>query len=189
MEGKLIIFSAPSGAGKTSIIKYLLDKISSTEFSISATSRKPRNDEKNGIDYHFMSVYSFKKKIENNDFIEFEEVYDNVFYGTLNSEIDRIRQNNKTVLLDMDVKGGLKIKSIFKEKALSIFVKPPSIKSLGKRLTKRALDTKKSIQERLKKSEFELSFAEKFDIVLENTDLGKTKNEAFRIVSQFIEGK
>ena len=189
MEGKLIIFSAPSGAGKTSIIKYLLDKVSSTEFSISATSRKPRNDEKNGIDYHFMSVGSFKKKIENNDFIEFEEVYDNVFYGTLNSEIDRIWQNGNTVLLDMDVKGGLKIKSIFKEKALSIFVKPPSIKALDNRLTKRALDTQKSIHERLKKSEFELSYAEEFDVVLKNNDLDKTKNEAFRIVSEFIEGK
>ena len=189
MEGKLIIFSAPSGAGKTSIIKYLLDKISSTEFSISATSRKPRKNEKNGIDYHFISINSFKKKIENNDFIEYEEVYENVFYGTLNSEIDRIWQNGKTVLLDMDVKGGLKIKSIFKEKALSIFIKPPSIKSLDNRLAKRALDTQKSIQERLKKSEFELGYAEEFDIVLENNDLDKTKNEAFRIVSEFIEGK
>ena len=189
MEGKLIIFSAPSGAGKTSIIKYLLDKISSTEFSISATSRKPRDNEKNGIDYHFMSVDSFKKKIKNNDFIEFEEVYANVFYGTLNSEVDRIWQNGKTVLLDMDVKGGLKIKSIFKEKALSIFIKPPSIKALDKRLTKRALDTQKSIQERLKKSKFELNYAEEFDIVLENNDLDKTKNKAFRIVSEFIKGK
>ncbi len=189
MEAKLIIFSAPSGAGKTSIIKYLLDKISPTEFSISATSRKPRENEKNGIDYYFMSVNSFKKKIENNDFIEYEEVYENVFYGTLNSEIDRIWQNGKTVLLDMDVKGGLKIKSIFKEKALSIFVKPPSIKALDNRLTKRALDTQKSIQERLKKSEFELGYAEEFDIILENKDLDKTKNEAFRIVSEFIEGK
>ena len=189
MEGKLIIFSAPSGAGKTSIIKYLLDKISSTEFSISATSRKPRQNEKNGIDYHFMSIDSFKKKIKNNNFIEFEEVYANVFYGTLNSEVERIWQNGKTVLLDMDVKGGLKIKSIFKKKALSIFIKPPSIKALDKRLTKRALDTKKSIQERLKKSEFELSYAEEFDIVLENNDLDKTKNKAFRIVSEFIEGK
>ena len=189
MEGKLIVFSAPSGAGKTSIIKYLLDKILSTAFSVSATSRKPRDNEKNGIDYHFMSVNSFKRKIENNDFIEFEEVYDNVFYGTLNSEIDRIWQKGKTVLLDMDVKGGLKIKSIFKEKALSIFVKPPSIKSLDNRLTKRALDTKKSIQERLKRSKFELSFAKKFDIILENNDLDKTKNEAFRIVSEFINCK
>ena len=142
MEAKLIIFSAPSGAGKTSIIKYLLDKISSTEFSISATSRKPRQNEKNGIDYHFMSVDSFKK-IKNNDFIEFEEVYANVFYGTLNSEVDRIWQNGKTVLLDMDVKGGLKIKSIFKENALSIFIKPPSIKALDKRLTKEHLIPKK----------------------------------------------
>ena len=189
MEGKLIIFSAPSGAGKTSIIKYLLDKISSTEFSISATSRKPRKNEKNGIDYHFISVNSFKKKIENNEFIESEVVYENVFYGTLNSEIDRIWKNGKTVLLDMDVKGGLKIKSIFKKKALSIFIKPPSIKSLDNRLAKRALDTQKSIQERLKKSEFELGYAEEFDIILENKDLDKTKNEAFRIVSEFIEGK
>ena len=189
MEGKLVIFSAPSGAGKTSIIKYLLDKILSTEFSISATSRKPRENEKNGVDYYFISVDSFKKKIRNNDFIEFEEVYANVFYGTLNSEVDRIWQNGKTVLLDMDVKGGLKIKSIFKAKALSIFIKPPSIKALDKRLTKRALDTQESIQERLKKSEFELSYAEEFDIVLENNDLDKTKNTAFRIVSEFIEGK
>ena len=189
MEAKLIIFSAPSGAGKTSIIKHLLDKISPTEFSISATSRKPRENEKNGIDYHFMSVNSFKKKIENDDFIEFEEVYPNVFYGTLNSEIYRILEKGKTVLLDMDVKGGLKIKSIFKEKALSIFVKPPSIESLESRLTKRSLDSKKSIKERLKKSEFEFGFAEKFDMVIENNDLDKTKSKAFRIVSEFIEGK
>ena len=189
MEAKLIIFSAPSGAGKTSIIKYLLDNISCTEFSISATSRKPRDNEKNGIDYYFMSVDSFKKKIKNDDFLEFEEVYASVFYGTLNSELDRIWQNGKTVLLDMDVKGGLKIKSIFKEKALSVFIKPPSLKVLDKRLTKRALDTQKSIQERLKKSEFELSYAEEFDVVLENKDLDKTKNKAFRIVSEFIDGK
>ena len=189
MDGKLIIFSAPSGAGKTSIIKYLLDKISSTEFSISATSRKPRKNEKNGIDYHFIPFNSFKKKIENNEFIESEEVYENVFYGTLNSEIDRIWQNGKAVLLDMDVKGGLKIKSIFKEKALSIFIKPPSIKSLDNRLAKRALDTQKSIQERLKKSEFELDYADKFDVILENKDLDKTKIEAFRIVSEFIDSK
>lgn len=189
MEGKLIIFSAPSGAGKTSIIKYLLDKISSTEFSISATSREPRENEKNGIDYHFMSVDSFKKKIDNNDFIEFEEVYANVFYGTLNSEINRIFEEGKTVLLDMDVKGGLKIKSIFKEKALSIFVNPPSIESLDNRLTKRALDSKKSIKERLKKSEFEFGFAKKFDIVLENEDLDETRREALRIVNEFINCK
>ncbi len=189
MNGKLIVFSAPSGAGKTSIIKYLLDKNLSAEFSISATTRKPRKKEKNGVDYHFMSVDLFKKKIKNKDFIEFEEVYDNVFYGTLNSEIDRIWNSGKIVMLDMDVMGGLKIKSIFKENALLVFVKPPSIKSLDKRLNKRALDTKKSILERLKKSEFELSYAEKFDVVLENNDLFKTKNEAFRIVSEFIKSK
>tara|TARA_B100001939_G_scaffold290857_1_gene262446 strand:+ start:999 stop:1568 length:570 start_codon:yes stop_codon:yes gene_type:complete len=189
MEGKLVIFSAPSGAGKTSIIKYLLDKILSTEFSISATSRKPRENEKNGVDYYFMSVDSFKKKIRNNDFIEFEEVYANVFYGTLNSEVNRILKKNKTVILDMDVKGGLKIKSIFKEKALSIFVKPPSIESLDRRLAKRGLDSKKSIKERLEKSEFEFGFAEKFDIILENKDLDKTKSKAFRIVSEFVMGK
>ena len=189
MEAKLIIFSAPSGAGKTSIIKYLLDNISCTEFSISATSRKPRDNEKNGIDYYFMSVDSFKKKIKNDDFLEFEEVYASVFYGTLNSELDRIWQNGKTVLLDMDVKGGLKIKSIFKEKALSIFIKPPSIKALDKRLTKRALDSKRSIKERLKRSEFEFGFAKKFDIVLENNDLDKTQSDALRIVRGFIDGK
>ena len=189
MEGKLVIFSAPSGAGKTSIIKYLLDKILSTEFSISATSRKPRENEKNGVDYYFMSVDSFKKKIRNNDFIEFEEVYANVFYGTLNSEINRILKKSKTVILDMDVKGGLKIKSIFKEKALSIFVKPPSIESLDRRLAKRGLDSKKSIKERLEKSEFEFGFAEKFDIILENKDLDKTKSKALRIVSEFVMGK
>ncbi len=189
MEGKLVIFSAPSGAGKTSIIKYLLDKILSTEFSISATSRKPRENEKNGVDYYFISVDSFKKKIRNNDFIEFEEVYANVFYGTLNSEINRILKKSKTVLLDMDVKGGLKIKSIFKEKALSIFVKPPSTESLERRLAKRGLDSKKSVKERLEKSEFEFGFAEKFDIILENKDLDKTKSMAFRIVSEFIMGK
>ena len=174
---------------KTSIIKYLLDKNLSAKFSISATTRKPRKNEKNGVDYHFMSVDLFKKKIKNKDFIEFEEVYDNVFYGTLNSEIDRIWNSGKIVMLDMDVMGGLKIKSIFKENALLVFVKPPSIKSLDKRLNKRALDTKKSILERLKKSEFELSYAEKFDVVLENNDLFKTKNEAFRIVSEFIKSK
>ena len=188
--GKIIIFSGPSGSGKTTIVKHLLKKENlSLAFSISATSRKPRDNEKNGIDYYFMSVDSFKKKIKNDDFLEFEEVYASVFYGTLNSEIDRIWQNGKTVLLDMDVKGGLKIKSIFKKKALSIFVKPPSIKSLDNRLTKRALDTQKSIQERLKKSEFELDYADKFDVILENKDLDKTKIEAFRIVSEFIDSK
>ena len=136
-----------------------------------------------------MSVDSFKKKIRNNDFIEFEEVYANVFYGTLNSEVNRILKKNKTVILDMDVKGGLKIKSIFKEKALSIFVKPPSIESLDRRLAKRGLDSKKSIKERLEKSEFEFGFAEKFDIILENKDLDKTKSKAFRIVSEFVMGK
>ena len=190
MSGKAVILCAPSGSGKTTLAKFLLsnEKLN-LKFSVSATTREMRINEQDGIDYTFLEINNFKNKINNGEFIEYEEVYHNVFYGTLNSEIDRIWKNGKTILLDMDVKGGLKIKSIFKKKALSIFIKPPSIKSLDNRLAKRALDTQKSIQERLKKSEFELGYAEEFDIVLENKDLDKTKNEAFRIVSEFIEGK
>ncbi len=185
-KGKLLIFSAPSGAGKTTIVRYLMGEIPSLEFSISAASRKPRPGERNGYDYYFLTAAEFKEKIQENAFVEWEEVYKNHFYGTLHSEVERIRNRGKHVVFDVDVKGGVNIKKQFGDDALAIFVKPPSVEELKKRLLGRATETEESLKKRLDRSVFELEFEDKFDVTLINDNLDKAKAEAMKLVKEFI---
>jgi len=185
-KGKLLIFSAPSGAGKTTIVRYLMGEIPSLEFSISAASRKPRHGEKDGYDYYFMSATEFKEKIQENAFVEWEEVYKDHFYGTLHSEVERIRNGGKHVVFDVDVKGGVNIKKQFGDEALAVFVKPPSVEELKKRLLGRNTETEESLKKRLDRSVFELGFEDKFDVTLVNDNLDEAKAEAIKLVKGFI---
>ena len=186
-SGKLFVFSAPSGSGKTTIVHHLLNqKKLNLDFSISATSRPKRGKEIDGKDYHFISLDQFKKNIKNNDFAEWEEVYQNNFYGTLNSEIERIWADGKHVIFDIDVVGGLRIKEKFPDKTLAIFVQPPSIVEMEKRLRNRKTDNEEKIQERVAKAERELKSAKDFDVVLINDNLEIAKKEAIKLVSDFI---
>src|ERR1700710_1776909 len=185
-EGKLIIFSAPSGAGKTTIVQHLLSKIPGLEFSISATTRKPRGDEKNGKDYYFISKEEFLHRIAKKQFVEFEEVYSGTFYGTLRSEIERIWAKGKSVIFDIDVEGGLHLKRKYDGQALAIFVEPPSLEVLKERLAGRGTDSAEKLQERFIKAEKELNYAPQFDIILKNYDLQTACKEAEELVSQFI---
>ena len=185
-KGKLIVFSAPSGSGKTTLVNHLLKQDLPLGFSISATSRAPRGSEKNGKDYYFLSKESFNKKINENAFIEYEEVYEGTYYGTLNSEIKRLWKEGKHVLFDVDVEGGLNIKKKFPENTLSIFVQPPSIKELEIRLRKRATENEEKIQQRLNKSAEELSFSKNFDVILINDNINEAKKKATNLVKQFI---
>lgn len=186
-RGKLIIFSAPSGSGKSTIINYLLGCNLDLAFSISATSRLPRGSEKNGVEYYFLTPDEFRKKIANGDFIEYEEVYKDNFYGTLKSEVERIREEGKNVVFDVDVVGGINIKNIFGDEALSMFIMPPSVEELRKRLIGRNTDSMETIEKRLSKAEYEMSFAEKFDYIVINDDLDSAKNKALNIIKEFIE--
>ena len=188
-EGKCIIFSAPSGAGKTTIVRYLLKKVKSLEFSVSATSREKRDYEVDGHDYHFLSTDIFKNYIKENKFIEWEEVYADNFYGTLKSEIERIWSEKKHVIFDVDVMGGLKLKSIFGDKALSVFVQPPSIQELENRLIGRGSETPETIIRRVGKAEIEMKSASEFDYVLINDKLEDAKKEARKTVCNYLEGK
>ncbi len=185
-SGKCVIFSAPSGAGKTTIVHYLLQQELPLEFSISATSRPPRPVERDGKDYHYMSVEQFKERIEKGDFVEWEEVYTNQFYGTLKSEIQRIWAKGKHVIFDVDVVGGVNLKAAFGEQALSVFVKAPSIEALETRLRTRATETDESIARRVAKAEKEMAYADQFDFVLINDNLEQAKAEAFERVTQFL---
>lgn len=186
MEGKAIIFSAPSGSGKTTIVKHLLEKNPDLGFSISASTRDRRGrSEEHGKDYYFLTPEEFKKKIDNNDFIEWEEVYAGNFYGTLKSEIDRIWQSGKNVIFDVDVKGGLNLKKYFGDRALAVFVKVPSLEMLKARLNDRGTETSESLSRRLFKANFEMSFQDKFDIVLINETLEKSLNEAQQLYNEF----
>ena len=187
MTGKFIIFSAPSGAGKTSIVKYLLASGLPLEFSISACSRQPRMGEVNGKDYYFLSTNEFKEKINHNDFIEWEEVYDGNFYGTLKSEIERIWKDGNHVVFDIDVKGGINLKKIYPERTLAIFVMPPSVEELERRLVGRSTDDADTIHKRIEKAVYELKFADQFDTILINDNLQDAQNKAFKIVSKFID--
>ena len=186
MKGKLIIFSAPSGAGKTTIVKHLLQKGFDLEFSISATSREPRPKEMKGKDYYFLSTEEFVQKVQNDEFLEWEEVYKGTRYGTLKSEVERIRNNGKNVIFDVDVVGGLNIKKYYGDEALSVFVQPPSIEELRKRLTSRSTETEEKIAMRVAKAEHELSFADLFDVVIINDNLETAFAEAENLVSDFL---
>ena len=167
-EGKCIIFSAPSGAGKTTIVRALLAEMNQLAFSISACSREPRGVEKDGVDYYFIGIEEFQAKILQDDFVEWEEVYTNNYYGTLKSELSRIWNSGKTVVFDVDVIGGLHLKEIFKENALAIFIKPPNQDVLEDRLRKRNTETEDKIQIRIKKAKEEVLMAGKFDTIIEN---------------------
>jgi guanylate kinase len=184
---KCIIFSAPSGAGKTTIVRYLLSKFPELEFSISACSREKRNYETEGKDYHFLGIEGFKKAIAQDEFIEYEEVYKDNFYGTLKSELDRIWNANKVVIFDVDVIGGLNLKKYFNEHALSVFVEAPSVEILEQRLRSRQTETEEKINTRIKKATHEMSFANKFDVILINEVLGIAQLEAKKLVQDFLD--
>ncbi|HEY9048077.1 MAG TPA: guanylate kinase [Ohtaekwangia sp.] len=186
MAGKALIFSAPSGSGKTTIVKHLLATNPDLGFSISASTRDKRGrTEQHGKDYYFLSPEEFKKKIDENAFIEWEEVYAGNFYGTLKSEIDRIWSEGKDVIFDVDVKGGLNLKKYFEDKALAIFVKVPSIEVLKERLNDRGTESPESLSRRLFKANFEMSFQDKFDVVLVNENLDKSLAEAQQLYNNF----
>jgi guanylate kinase len=184
-KGKCVIFSAPSGAGKTTIVHYLLKQNLGLEFSVSACSRDPRSNEVDGRDYHFLGLEGFKEKIEQDAFVEWEEVYTDNFYGTLKSEIERIWSHGKTVIFDVDVIGGLNIKRIFGEQALAIFVQPPSYNELEARLRKRSTETEEKIQQRMFKAKTELAYAPEFDIILVNDHLDTACHKAQNLIVEF----
>lgn len=186
MMGKVIIFSAPSGAGKSTIVNYLLSKNLGLEFSISATCRSPRGKEQQGKEYYFLTQNDFKEKIAAREFLEWEEVYPGCFYGTLQKEVERIWAKGHTVLFDVDVKGGVNIKKKFGDQALSIFIQAPSIEVLKKRLISRATDSPEKIEERIAKAEYEMSFANKFDTVIINDNLETAQKAAEEKVKAFL---
>lgn len=186
MAGKALIFSAPSGSGKTTIVKHLLQKNADLGFSISASTRDKRGrTEQDGKDYHFLSPEEFKQKIDEEEFIEWEEVYEGNFYGTLKAEIERIWKEGKNVIFDVDVKGGLSLKKYFGDKALAVFVKVPSVEILKERLHDRGTESEESLSRRLFKAKFEMTFEDKFDVVLINENLEKSLAEAQRLYNEF----
>jgi len=185
-SGKLIIFSAPSGAGKTTIVHHLLTSNLNLEFSISAASRQSRPNENDGKDYYFISADDFRQKIKNEEFLEWEEVYKDHYYGTLKSEIQRIWDKGNHVIFDVDVVGGLNIKKYYKEKALSVFVMPPSVGHLEDRLRNRSTESEQNLKKRIEKAEHELTYAEQFDVIIVNDDLDIALTEAKDMVKDFI---
>lgn len=187
--GKCVIFSAPSGAGKTTIVHSLLEKDLGLEFSVSACSRDPRPNEVDGADYHFLGIDGFKEKIKDEAFIEWEEVYTNNFYGTLRSEIERIWAQGKTVIFDVDVIGGLSLKKLFLDDAFAVFVQPPSYEELEKRLRGRSTESEDKIAQRMEKARKELSFSTEFDVVLVNDNLDQAILDAEKMVREFINKK
>lgn len=184
--GKLFVFSAPSGSGKTTLVRHLLLQNLPLGFSISATSRPPRGEEKDGVDYYFLSEEEFRQKIEEDAFIEYEEVYEGAFYGTLRSEVERLWKDGKNVLFDIDVIGGLNVKEQYPEETLAVFVQPPSLEELEKRLRQRKTETEDKIQQRLDKSATELIYSQDFDVILVNDNLAKAKQEVVRLVKKFL---
>lgn len=184
--GKLIIFSAPSGSGKSTIINYLLAQNLNMAFSCSATSRPPRGTEQHGVEYFFLTPEEFKQRIANDEFLEYEEVYENRFYGTLKAQVEKQLEAGQNVVFDVDVVGGCNIKKYYGDRALSVFIQPPSVEELRNRLTGRGTDAPEVIESRIAKAEFELGFANKFDVVIVNNDLDKAKAEALEIIKDFI---
>ena len=186
MKGKLVIISAPSGAGKTTIVRHLLESSINLEFSVSATTRAPRGNEKDGREYYFLSVEEFRERVRKGDFIEWEEVYKDQLYGTLKSEIDRIWSNGNHVLFDVDVKGGIHLKDIFRIEAISIFIMPPSVKELEERLILRGTDTRAKIKMRVTKAQEEMKQADEFDNIVINDNLEQAQNDVYNLVYSFI---
>ena len=186
MAGKLIIFSAPSGSGKSTIINYLLQQGLNLCFSISATSRAPRGTEQNGVEYYFLSPGEFRARIAAGDFLEYEEVYTDKFYGTLKSEVERLLGEGKHVIFDVDVVGGCNIKQYYGDRALSLFIQPPSIDELRRRLVGRATDAPEVIESRVAKAAYELTFAPKFDVVIVNDQLEAAEAKALQVIQQFL---
>jgi guanylate kinase len=186
MSSRIVIISAPSGAGKSTIVKHLLSGDINLEFSISATTRQPRGEEINGREYYFLSVEDFRERIKKGEFIEWEEVYKDQIYGTLRSEIERIWSNGNHVLFDVDVKGGINLKNIFGSKAVSIFIMPPSIDELEKRLVSRATDNPVKIKMRVAKAEEELKLAGEFDHIVINNNLEQAESEVYKLVTSFL---
>lgn len=185
-EGKLIIFTAPSGAGKTTIVRHLLDTFPQLAFSVSATSRAPRGNEVDGRDYYFLSPEKFRELIDEKAFLEWEEVYAGQFYGTLLSEVERLWGEGKHILFDIDVKGALRLKRKFPERTLSVFVKPPSKETLAERLRGRRTDSAEQIEKRIRKAEEELQFDNQFDVILVNDVLERALQEAVSLVGSFL---
>ena len=188
MKGKLIIVSAPSGSGKSTIVNWLMQEHPELRlyFSISCTSRAPRGTEQNGVEYFFLTPEEFKEKIQNGEFLEYEEVYENRFYGTLKAQVEHQREQGQNVVFDVDVKGGVNIKKHYGKKALSLFIQPPSIEELRRRLEGRGTDTQEAIEQRIAKAAYELTFAPKFDRVVVNDDLETAKQETFNIINDFL---
>lgn len=188
MEGKVIIFSAPSGSGKSTIINWLMQEHAelNMKFSISCTSRPPRGKELNGVEYFFITPEEFREKIEADEFLEYEEVYTNRFYGTLKSQVEKQLLNGENVVLDIDVNGGMRVKEFYKDRALSVFIQPPSIEELRKRLVSRNTDAPEVIEDRIKRAAYELTQGKKFDTTIINDDLETAKQEALQKISDFV---
>ena len=184
--GKLIIFSAPSGSGKSTIINYLLTQNLNLAFSISATSRPPRGTERDGVEYFFLSPEEFRRRIAEGEFLEYEEVYHDRFYGTLKTQVEKQLAAGQNVVFDVDVVGGCNIKKFYGDRALSVFIQPPSVEELRKRLVGRGTDTPEVIEDRVAKAAYEMSFAPKFDKIIVNDDLETAKAEALEIITQFL---
>ena len=186
MKGKLIIFSAPSGSGKSTIINYLLTQDLNLAFSISATSRPPRGEEKHGVEYFFLSPDEFRQRIANNEFLEYEEVYKDRYYGTRKTQVEQQVESGQNVVFDVDVVGGCNIKKFYGKQALSLFIQPPCVDELRRRLVGRGTDAPEVIEHRIAKAEYELSFAPRFDKVIINDDLETAKAEALRVIKEFL---
>ena len=189
MKGKLIIISAPSGSGKSTIINWLMNEHPELNlaFSVSCTSRPPRGTEQNGVEYFFLTPEAFRQRIANDEFLEYEEVYEGRFYGTLKAQVEQQRTDGQNVVFDVDVKGGCNIKQHYGDEALSLFIQPPSIEALRQRLEGRGTDSSEVIEQRLQRAAFELTFAEKFDRVVINDELATAEAEAYRIIKSFID--
>ncbi|MCD8032183.1 MAG: guanylate kinase [Bacteroides sp.] len=187
MAGKLIIFSAPSGAGKSTLIQYLLGQDLHLAFSISATSRPPRGTEQHGVEYFFLSPEEFRQRIAAGEFLEYEEVYPDRFYGTLKAQVEKQLAQGQNVIFDVDVVGGCRIKEYYGERALSVFVQPPSVEELHRRLVGRGTDKPEVIEDRIARAEYELGFAPRFDVVIVNDNLQQAQQEALRVVKDFLE--
>lgn len=189
MKGKVIIVSAPSGAGKTSIVRHLLEQVPDLKFSISATTRPKRDYEIDGKDYYFLTPEQFKERLANDEFLEWQEVYADQFYGSLKSEVERIWSNGQAVIFDVDVLGGLNIKKFYGDEALSVFIEPPTMEELENRLKNRGTENDSSLKKRLAKAEYELSFARQFDKIVLNDDLKTAQQEMIDLVRDFLEEK